>query len=100
MNRHFMLFLISILRDGSSRRSWATKYLSYALSLEFDGLGLEVLLKIWEYYLNSEYYELDFGGADNMASCLKNIVSSGKSLNDFLSPYHLAANRAAPFLTM
>ncbi len=101
MNQHFQSrYAISnlILRDGSSMPSWAPRYLSYALALDFKGRDLEVLLQIWEHYLYSLVKVYHWLMADDFDSCVKSILSSGKSLGDFLSPVHLAANGGAQYL--
>ncbi len=95
MNRHFtfgMLSLIQILPDGSARASWSLKYLSHALALEFKGRDLEALLEIWEYCLKcfAEHIPYHWLKDEDLTSCIKSILSSGKSLGDFLSPFHLA----------
>ncbi len=93
MNRHFhFCYVIAhfIVRDGSASGIWAPKYLSYALALDFKGRDLEALLGIWNHFPNNlagEKSTVYVGRrlADDVNSCVKSILSSGKSLNDFLS---------------
>ncbi len=97
MNRHFHFCHIIthfILCDGSTISFWAPKYLSYALALDFKGRDLQALLEVWERFLKylAIYNDIPSLDADDMNSCVESIISSGKSLNDFLSPYHLAAD--------
>ncbi len=103
MNLHFdFCYAIAhfILRNGSPKPYWALKYLSYALALDFKGQDLEALLEIWEHFLKHlrDYDGMAFSIADDINSCIKSIISSGKSLNNFLSPSHLTANGVASYL--
>ncbi len=82
--------------------SWAPKYLSYALEVDFKGRDLEALLEIWEIFLEHlpGYSGKAWFDVDDMNSCVKSILSSGKSLNDFLSPSHRTAKGIALYLVM
>ncbi len=79
---------------------WAFKYLRRALALEFKGRDLKALLEIWENFLgySGNYKDMPWRIADDINSCIKSILSSGKSLNDFLSPSHLTAYGVASYL--
>ncbi len=102
MNSHFLFreaIAHVILSDGSRMDCWAPKYLSYALALDFKGQDLEALQETWEHYLKyAAKDDIDqWFHNDDLNSCVKSILSSGKSLNDFLSPSHLTAHHLAPY---
>ncbi len=91
MSRHFHFrYVIAhfLVRDGSAMPFWAPKYLSQALALDLKGRDLQALLEIWEYFLKclAEGNLVLWFEADDVDSCVKSILSSGKSVNDFLSP--------------
>ncbi len=90
-----------IIRNSSARLSWGPKYLSYALALDLKGRDLEALSEIWEHCLKCEAAQDDLDqwfAFDDLNSCVKSILSTGKSLNDFLSPSHLTANDFPTYL--
>ncbi len=97
-----------VLRDVSTIPFWAPMYLSRALALDFKGRDLEALVEFWECCLNcftdhpfqeeAKNHSSFRTNLDAFALGVKNILSSGNSLSDFLSPAHLATRGFAQYL--
>ncbi len=86
-----MLSLISLSVMAAQGGFWAPKYLLYALALDFKGRDLEALLGIWKHFLNNlagDKSTVYVGQplAKDVNSCVKSILSSGKSYKRFLIP--------------
>ncbi|KLO06488.1 hypothetical protein SCHPADRAFT_946058 [Schizopora paradoxa] len=66
----------------------AREFLLHAVKLELEGQELEFLLQIWHHFLQiSNWSKFDLGRLERYVN---NIISSGKSLGDFMSPNHLS----------
>ncbi len=106
-HHHFHIVILPLISFRVMRNTrsfyWAPRYFSYALALDFEGRHLEALFEIWEHFLKClsprpEDPFVQWLEADDVDLCVKSILSSGKSYNDFLSPSHLTANGIAPYL--
>ncbi|KLO09170.1 hypothetical protein SCHPADRAFT_578135 [Schizopora paradoxa] len=78
---------------GPHARSFllSLEYLGYALALDTDGRELWFLLRIWEHFLQNLPNHADSFNWYKMDTFIYNILSSGKSLSDFVSPTRLSS---------
>lgn len=73
-------------------------YLSYALALELTKRGLDFLVQLWDFFLHKISGDLHHGGWHVLNTCVENILSSGKDLEEFLSPSQLTTGSLSGFL--
>lgn len=73
-------------------------YLTSALAIGFKGESLAILSQLWNCFLHRIAEDRHHGGWQDLNQCVENILSSRKSLDDFLSPSHLTIRNLSGLL--
>ncbi|KLO10265.1 hypothetical protein SCHPADRAFT_526657 [Schizopora paradoxa] len=83
--------MCNTLVESTQKANFACEYMALTLSLDMKGDELALILKAWTYFMDGLGDRTDTRRWNIFVTCFKNIMSSGKSLNDFMPQTRLAS---------